>query len=243
MSEKVQYIISEIEKIKAILIANNQLSNIEIDLVKSKLRKAYDLALNLNASSFEVQNADEELNKLIDDHENAIEVIIQKVETVAEDVKHEVIQESRIEVPEPIIDIQEEKVVPIIEQIVQKEPIKESQDKEILADRFHGKQKSLNDIISKYQTQKDLTSRLKDNPISNIKSAIGLNDKFLIINELFKGDSNAFNLLIDELNGQKDLDQAMSFINKNLEWDEKQEGFKKLLELVFRRFLVTENLK
>ena len=153
MSEKVQYIISEIEKIKAILIANNQLSNIEIDLVKSKLRKAYDLALNLNASSFEVQNADEELNKLIDDHENAIEVIIQKVETVAEDVKHEVIQESRIEVPEPIIDIQEEKVVPIIEQIVQKEPIKESQDKEILADRFHGKQKSLNDIISKYQTQ------------------------------------------------------------------------------------------
>lgn len=242
MSEKIQQIIKEIEKAQNILNQGDELSNLEIDLIKSKLRSAYDMTLELNVSStenFETEKVDEEINKLIDVHEQVVE---SQIEEKIEDIKVEIQEEIN---KEPEIIVPKEKQEPIIEEVVIKTPeIKAetpAKDKEIVADRFQGKQKSLNDIISKYNTQKDVASRLKDNPISNIKSAIGLNDRFLIINELFKGDAEYFNVFVDALNDQNNLDEAMAFMNQNLEWDEKQDGFKKLLELVFRRFVSTEN--
>ena len=42
-------------------------------------------------------------------------------------------------------------------------------------------------------TEKDLSARLKSKPITNLSDAIGLNDRFLFIREVFEGNKDAYN--------------------------------------------------
>lgn len=75
--------------------------------------------------------------------------------------------------------------------------------------------------------------------IENLKSAIIINDKFMFINELFEGNLREYNETIETLNGFKTLDQAADYLDlmrkKNF-WNTGSVAFKKLKELVERRF-------
>lgn len=75
--------------------------------------------------------------------------------------------------------------------------------------------------------------------IDNLKSAIIINDKFMFINELFEGNLREYNETIETLNGFKTLDQAADYLDlmrkKNF-WNTGSIAFKKLKELVERRF-------
>ena len=75
--------------------------------------------------------------------------------------------------------------------------------------------------------------------IDNLKSAITINDKFMFINELFDGNLREYNETIETLNGFKTLDQAGDYLDlmrrKNF-WDTGSNAFKKLQELVERKF-------
>ena len=75
--------------------------------------------------------------------------------------------------------------------------------------------------------------------IENLKTAISINEKFMFINELFDGNLREYNETIETLNGFKNLDQAADFLDlmrkKNF-WNTGSNAFKKLKELVERRF-------
>ncbi len=75
--------------------------------------------------------------------------------------------------------------------------------------------------------------------IENLKAAIIINDKFMFINELFEGNLREYNETIETLNGFKTLDQAADYLDlmrkKNF-WNTGSIAFKKLKELVERRF-------
>jgi hypothetical protein len=73
----------------------------------------------------------------------------------------------------------------------------------------------------------------------HLKAAISINDKFIFINELFDGNLREYNETIETLNGFKDPKQAMEFFDlvraKNF-WDPASNAFKKLKEILERRF-------
>jgi hypothetical protein len=73
----------------------------------------------------------------------------------------------------------------------------------------------------------------------HLKASISINDKFIFINELFDGNLREYNETIETLNGFKDPKQAMEFFDlvraKNF-WDPASNAFKKLKELLERRF-------
>jgi hypothetical protein len=75
--------------------------------------------------------------------------------------------------------------------------------------------------------------------IENLKSAITINEKFMFINELFDGNLREYNETIETLNGFKNLDQAADFLDlmrkKNF-WNTGSDAFKKIKELVERRY-------
>ncbi len=75
--------------------------------------------------------------------------------------------------------------------------------------------------------------------IDNLRSAITINDKFMFINELFDGNLREYNETIETLNGFKTLDQAGDYLDlmrrKNF-WDTGSNAFKKLQELVEKKF-------
>ncbi len=63
---------------------------------------------------------------------------------------------------------------------------------------------------------KDLSQKLSERPISSLKSAWGVGDKFLIVNELFGKDISAFDDAIDNLNGMSGIEQARGYLEQNV---------------------------
>lgn len=73
------------------------------------------------------------------------------------------------------------------------------------------------------------------NRITDIRKAIGLNDKFLMIRDLFGGDANLYEDTINHLNEYDDLDECMIFIVENFRWNPDSEGAKLLVSLLERK--------
>ena len=84
-----------------------------------------------------------------------------------------------------------------------------------------------------------LAERLQQNPLRDLKSAIGINDKFLFVNELFGGSMEKYNKSIENLNDLKTLNGAMIYLNElkiELQWNSSNEAYQKLKDLVSRKF-------
>lgn len=73
------------------------------------------------------------------------------------------------------------------------------------------------------------------NRISDLRKAIGLNDKFLMIRDLFDGDAERYEDTIDTLNEFDDLDECMIYIIENFAWNPDSEGAKLLVSLIERK--------
>ncbi|MBP3548013.1 MAG: hypothetical protein J6J64_04995 [Alistipes sp.] len=73
------------------------------------------------------------------------------------------------------------------------------------------------------------------NRIDDIRKAIGLNDKFLMIRDLFGGDAQKFEDTIDTLNEFEDLDECMIYIVENFRWNPDSDGAKLLVSLIERK--------
>ncbi|MCQ2322887.1 MAG: hypothetical protein MJZ47_04630 [Bacteroidales bacterium] len=85
-----------------------------------------------------------------------------------------------------------------------------------------------------------LAAHLQRQPVSDIKSAIMLNDRIMMINDLFKGSSERYTKAINELNEFPTLGGALVYMSElrvEFQWDVESEAYLKLKELVERRFL------
>lgn len=83
----------------------------------------------------------------------------------------------------------------------------------------------------------DIASELRRNePVTDLRQAIGLNDKFLLIRDLFGGDAQAYERAIETLNDFDDLDDCMIFIAEHYAWNPNSDGAKLMMELLERKF-------
>lgn len=84
-----------------------------------------------------------------------------------------------------------------------------------------------------------LADKYQHESLNDLRSAIGINDKFLLVNELFGGSMEKYNKSIDNLNDLKTLNGALVYMNElrvELQWNSNNEAYKRLLELVHRKF-------
>lgn len=81
---------------------------------------------------------------------------------------------------------------------------------------------------------------LTDAPLKDLKKGIGLNDKFLFINELFRGDDVMYERSIKTINNFNIYPEAEYWMERELKiklgWDSKQESVTHFYSLVRRRF-------
>ena len=104
----------------------------------------------------------------------------------------------------------------------------------ILAEKFSSSDLNhVNETLA--QPNQDLSSKLKTAPLASIVSGIGLNDRFLFLRELFNGESSLYNSTVKQLDAASSLEEALDFISRNFDWDDKNESVKKFLDLVQRR--------
>ena len=84
-----------------------------------------------------------------------------------------------------------------------------------------------------------LAAKLQQTPGRDLKLVIGINDKFLFVNELFGGSMEKYNKSIENLNDLKTLNGALIYLNElkiELQWNSSNEAYMKLKDLVTRKF-------
>lgn len=97
---------------------------------------------------------------------------------------------------------------------------------------------SLNDKLK--VASAELSERLADGPVKDLKKAIGVNDRFLYINELFRGDEAMYERSIKTINGFSIFPEAEYWIRRELKtklgWKDSDDTVKQFDQLVKRRF-------
>jgi hypothetical protein len=109
--------------------------------------------------------------------------------------------------------------------------VPEKSEKKVFGEQF-SKEPSLND---RFSDSNHIESRIKGKPISNLRAAIGLNDRFMYTRELFGNDSTKFDLTVDIIDQLTTFLEAIEYLEKNFKWT-KNETSLKFMDLVKRRF-------
>lgn len=225
--------IKELDEIVSGFKALERIPELDLDLVLDKTRNLYEVLLLLKKS-------------IVMHHpENSAPKNKTEVESPSED---EIL--SKEEKPEKasadntdIIELETphsgESKLPASDSDQKKEQPDETP--KILSDRFKKQTTSLNEDITQAKPVYNISSRLQTKPITNIQNAIGLNDKFLFINELFNGDADKYNSTIETLNNATHFNEAYNFLVENFQWDMDSELVQKILDLIRRKLIVRKD--
>jgi hypothetical protein len=109
-----------------------------------------------------------------------------------------------------------------------------------LADNFED-EVTIHEHIASKGTGKTIAENLHRKPIRDLKAAIGINEKFLFINQLFDGNLQDYSEAVEKLNNAGDLAAAKQLIAADLasrfNWPDHDEHVKSFIDLVERRFI------
>ncbi len=139
--------------------------------------------------------------------------------------------------PHIVIDTEED--IPTLTHQQQKQtPLGNGDVKEINEIARNSVSASLNEKLK--QSKIDLGDTLTEVPIRDLRKAIGVNDRFLFINELFRGDESAYERSIKTINGFSIFPEAEYWIQRELKvkngWNDSNEIVQQFYHLVKRRF-------
>ena len=107
--------------------------------------------------------------------------------------------------------------------------------KPILADKFSAAE-TIGKKASSVKQDDVITSVIHNKPISDIGAAIGINDKFYFIRELFSGDTRAYQDTIKRLNSSVSLGEAMKILDENTVMGSNPGAQSSFVDIVRRKF-------
>ena len=117
---------------------------------------------------------------------------------------------------------------------------KKSDARTIIADTFSDRPGCLNEQLTSSREDENLSEIKKIKPITNLSDAVGVNDRFLFIREIFNGDPKLFGQAIKRLDNAADLSDAKKILNDYTSESTENTALKQLLELIKRKFPVNE---
>lgn len=109
----------------------------------------------------------------------------------------------------------------------------------------------LNELLVAQHEHPELNERLKEEkievaavlqsaPVRDLKKAVGINDRYLFVNELFRGDESMYERSLKTINGFSIYPEAQYWIERELKvklgWNDQCEAVKLFDQLVRRRF-------
>lgn len=110
-------------------------------------------------------------------------------------------------------------------------PEEPDQEKLVVGEKF-GTERSVNDVMSE---NKSTETSIGNGPISSLRAAIGLNDRFLFIREIFGNNTDKYNMVIEQLDKLETIQQAVEYLKANITL-QKNNTSMKFVDLLKRRF-------
>jgi len=217
--------IQDIEKLIKKFENRSSLFRVEIDLTLEKVRKLYDSLQSL------IEERPVEKTTPPKDKPGNINTF--ELEKNYSDTAKNISKTSPVITKEPDKKPEEELQIKFEEQ--------KNSKPEIVADRLQNGQSFINESLSQQVSSKDLSSKLTSQPISDIEGAMGLNEKFSFIRELFNNDPDKFTETINNLNRASNFNEAYSYLSDTFNWDMDDSLVQKLLDLTRRKLIIREN--
>lgn len=106
----------------------------------------------------------------------------------------------------------------------------------IFADTFGTPADRLNETLGGLRENGEISDYFKSNPLTNLSEAIGINDRFLFIRELFDGNSESYNEAIRKLDTANSLNDAKTMLGSFTGDKKETEAAKQLFDLIKRKF-------
>lgn len=108
--------------------------------------------------------------------------------------------------------------------------------RKVLGEVIGGGGVAFNEVLGRRNAHADVVSKLQQaRSIDDLRQSVGINDKFLLIRDLFGGDSASYESEMDALNAFEDLDQALIYVQERYGANPESEGLKLVVELLERK--------
>ena len=234
-----------------------KIHQLDIDLLRQKARSMYDAIMMLESSvkaTPKATVADIKKTETVlveEEHDDSLTTEVRQVEkkesvkkaeelmTVAEDDIKEYLRQEPPPAPavKPASTSEQKEKEQLI--VFEEKPKSEKPDSPPTVDPQPNLfQETLADKLASSDKQ-TVADKLSKNNLKSLRQYIGINEKFLFINELFNGDLSRYNHAIDELDSMPTLKGADTYLFElkvqNM-WDDEMDAYFKLKELVQMKF-------
>ena len=236
---------------------DREMSRLDLDIMMERTREFYDLLCDYSVGSNHHLSNDEVVESVEENHNSTDIEINEGGELINRDVEFEietpaeVLEETEAEDSEDKEDSEDRKetvhVLPVDENDLDDEEDWEDEDDEMFhVETVEEMQEKLveaedsEEVAVSEPEDNSLAAKLQRTPVEDIRMALGINDKVMIINDLFKGSVERYNKSIDALNDFPTLSGAKVYMRElqiELQWDVESQAYKMLNDIVERRFI------
>ena len=235
VKDEIQWLLEAIqEQYDAIKSYEGRIPQIEFDIIMENVRKIYEKLHMLQRSEDPFSNLEEKMRDTpvitpmvpVMDRE---EVIRDPKEVPVPDtgIKMRMLSTEDIGIPQPVTPGNESPAAGNPTPVLPGD-----------GDLFAGSDNSFGEKLMEAR-EKGIGADIHRERPHDLKSAITINEKFLMINELFEGNLRDYNETIETFNGFRDIHVAMEYLDllrkKNL-WDSGSKVFQRLKDLLESRF-------
>jgi len=193
---------------------------LHVEFAKAKCKSSAEIIALLKKSEIAAKKTSPEENKNMEKELLTIEKTVVEEEKVPEKIVKAVEKQSTEEY------VKEVKAKPLTEKV--------QKPSSIIADNF-AEPARINEKLGNRNSKEDVTEILKSKPINSLRSAIGLNDKFLMMREIFNGDKDKYEKTIAKLEDVASIADAKAIISEYSNPDYENEALVLLLDLVKRK--------
>ncbi|MFO8234105.1 MAG: hypothetical protein R6U04_01685 [Bacteroidales bacterium] len=246
--EHITVIIQDIQD-KALELENSKkIHKIEMDILLEKVRELYDnlkkmdKEISMTSKAHESENTDSKASRTIEfkiGPENQTREKQKKTEPEKPETEPEQTTENKQE--EVVQPPREEKqsIQPVTEEWKNAEEVSKAREygPEIVADKYQNARTFMNESLAKTQNKNDVSSKMQAKPINDLIKAIGVNDKFLFIRELFDGNKEKYHEALQILNELPSMAEAETYLKESFNFDWDNPVFQKFYDLIKRKFM------
>jgi hypothetical protein len=237
---------------------DNNVSLIEKDMLLQYIRDLYASAHGIEIINKTKETIDNEKTHEITEVEKSTTVSVENDPTLEFSINFVETNNEITEIEKPI-NIKKEKRIVVEQSVTASEKIEvetveeeikieqinlftdikheSGSQQKIVAEQLRSNSTSINDLLAQNKQHQNISSIMSLKPISDIKSSIGVGDKFLFIRELFNGNSDSFETAVNHLNSLKSYDEADEYVSSNFNWDRTTETVANFMTIVKRRYL------
>lgn len=230
---------------------NGQLNTSEIEDLTVNAQELYERLVVIRHKSYETFG--ESNSEVINEQPEVIQEVIkepvqivEEPEQSVEELLEEISPMMSFDFSEPISETAPESIDPVIDTVVEEKSVESESISSVSTSPKFESSSSLNDSMSgtsslndSYKSVGSLADRLTSSKISDLKSAIGINEKFAFITELFGGSNEGYNEAINNLNNCTDGNEAQNILNElsiSNNWDLDSKTVASFIELLDRRY-------